>query len=591
MTWEGWYTLAVVAIMFVALWRNWLSTEFIVFGALIAVTIAGILPFEDALKGFSSKGMLTVAALFVVAAAVQYTGALTGIAHTVLGRPSRGAFALLRIMLPVSLLSPFLNNTPIVAIFTPIVRDWSKRMGISPSKVLIPLSYAAILGGMCTLIGTSTNLIVNGMMIARGEETLSMFELAGVGIPCVCVGILYFIFIGRHLLPDKKDIVDSLGEDSREYIVEMSVEPNCPYIGKTIESAGLRHLQGLFLAEIERENELRAPVAPTEVLREGDRLVFFGLAETIADLQTFKGLSPTEHVRNGIDTHKRGKRRLYEVVVSPRSPLVNTTIRDADFRRRYNAVVIAVHRNGERIKKKIGDISVRAGDTLLVEAREGFARVWANSSDFYLVSELSKTVRPAYEKAPQALITLIVMILLFAVWPQYVVLIAFATAFFMVLIKCLPAGRAKYTIDLSVLLVIASALGIGRALESSGVAGIAAAFIDSSIRSFGPMGALVVIYGMTTLMTEIITNNAAAALMVPIAFATAAHMNVSPRPFAIAVAIAASASFATPIGYQTNLIVYGPGGYRFSDFLKAGVPMNLLMWLVAMLTIPLWWSF
>lgn len=594
MTWEGLYTLGIILCMFVTLWRNKWSTEIVVFGALVALTIPGIVPLSDAMAGFSSEGMLTVGALFVVTGALQHTGALFTFARRVLGQPRSNARALVRIMLPVSLISPFLNNTPIVLIFTPIVREWSRRLGIAPSKVLIPLSYAAILGGMCTLVGTSTNIIVNSMMITRGEPTLTMFELTRVGIPCLIVGITYFLLVGRRLLPDRQVTVDALDENSREYIVEMTVEPSCPLIGKTIKDAGLRHLQGLFLAEIERGAELLAPVTPTEKLQAGDRLIFFGLAEMIADLQAIKGLSPTEHIRHSEPGAIQQKRRLYEVVVSPRSPLIGRTLRDADFRRRYNAIVIAIHRNGERVKKKIGDIIIHPGDTLMVEAHKSFSGEWVNSSDFYLISELSHQSRPAFEHAPRALALLVVMIILFSVMPQYIVLIAFATACAMVLFNCLPAGAAKYSIDLSVLLVIASSLGIGRALETSGAAetiGRAIVHIVQVSGPFGALAALAAIYGITMLMTEMITNNAAAALMVPIAFATAHQMAISPRPLAIAVALAASASFSTPIGYQTNLIVYGPGGYRFSDFIKVGLPMNLLVWLVAVCMIPLWWPF
>ncbi len=591
MSWQAWFTIAVVVLMFLALWRNVLSAEFIVFGALVLLVLARVITIPQSVAGFSNRGMLTVAALFVVAGAVQQTGALTTIAHRFLGASARGGHSLLRIMLPASLVSPFLNNTPIVAIFTPIVRDWAKRNNIAPSKVLIPLSYATILGGMCTLIGTSTNLIVNGMIVERGLPSMTMFELAKVGLPCLAAGIIYFLVIGRRLLPDRRDLIDQLGDERREYTVEMEVKPNCPYAGQSISKAGLRHLSGLFLAEIEREGEMLAPVGPNDVIQAGDRLVFFGLASTVVDLQKMKGLIPATDQHYKLSPEERRTSRLYEVVISPQSPLAGSNLRDAHFRRRYDAVVIAVHRNGERIKGKIGDIVIQPGDTLLLEGAKGFARVWYNSTDFYLISEVSKRIKPDYEKAPVSLAVLAVMVVVFSIWPKWIVAIAFAAAFAMVVLKCVSSTAAKQSIDLSVIVVIASALGVGRALENSGAASAIAGSLLHIVKFLGPLGALAVIYGLTTFFTEVITNNAAAALVVPIALSTASQLGVSPRPFIIAVAIAASASFATPIGYQTNLIVYGPGGYKFSDFLKVGLPMNLLIWIVAVCVIPIFWPF
>lgn len=591
MNWQTWYTIVVVVLMVIAFWRNYLSTEFTALGGLIALMAAGVIDIPAGLKGFSHSGMLTVAALFVVAGAMQYTGALVSIAERFLGRVASETTALIRLILPASLLSPFLNNTPIVAIFTPIVRDWAKRNDISPSKLLIPLSYATILGGMCTLIGTSTNLVVNGMMIDRGEQSMKLFELAGVGIPCLVTGVLYILLVGRHLLPARKALLERLDDERREYVVEMKVDPGSVLAGKTIAGAGLRHLKGLFLAELERGGKLFAPVSPNEQLQEGDRLVFFGITSTIVELQKIKGISPAADRHYNLTPGERQQRKLYEVVVSPRSPLNGMNIRESNFRRRYEAVVIAVHRNGIRLNKKIGDIIIRPGDTLLLEGTEGFAHTWYNSTDFYLVSELSQQITPHYEKAPLALIIMTLMVVTFAIWPGNIVLFAFGAAFILIVLKCITPAYAKQSIDLSVLLVIAAAIGIGTALEQSGAADMIARGLLRIIKPLGPIAALAAIYGLTTFFTEIISNNAAAAMIIPVAFSTAAQLEVSPRPFAIAVAVAASASFATPIGYQTNLIVYGPGGYTFSDFIKVGLPLNIMMWIVAVTVIPCIWSF
>jgi len=598
MDWQGWFTLSVLILMIIALVREILSPDIIVFMALGILVCTGILTPKEAVTGFSNKGMLTVAILFVVAGAIQNTGAFYGFFYAFLRKQKAHRKSFLRIIFPISFLSAFLNNTPIVVMFAPIIRKWAIEHNVSPSKYLIPLSYAAILGGMCTLIGTSTTLIVNGLIVDHHMRSMSMFEISKVGIPCVVVGLLYLKFIGNRLLPDKKDLIENVGETGREYLVEMRVQENSPLVGQSIETAGLRHLKGLFLVKIIRGDEILSAVAPKVQLKSADKLIFTGRIATIREIQNFNGLVPI----TGSDEEKdlKSTDKMAEAVVSPSSPLIGKTIRDSNFRTRYRASILAVHRNGERIDSKIGDIVLRPGDTLLLLTSDAFERSWAHSRDFYLVSALPESPIVSTSKTPIAIGILALMIIMATLGPYLpkigensidMFLCAFIAALLMIVSRCISPTEARKSIELNVLLVIACAFGIGIALEKTGVAAFVADGIISVFSCFGIVGILTGLYLVTIFFSAIITNNATAVLMFPIAYTTANHIAADPRPFAILIAIAASASFATPIAYQTNMIVYGSGGYRFSDYLKTGIPLNILLWIVAMITLPLFRHF
>ena len=597
MDWQGWFTLAVLVCMIVALVREVLGPDIIAFMALGVLVCTGILTPREAVIGFSNKGMLTVAILFVVAAAIQNTGALYGLFYSFLGK-KRHKRVFLRILAPISFFSAFLNNTPIVVMFAPLVRRWAIEHKISPSKYLLPLSYAAILGGMCTLIGTSTTLIVNGLMVDHDMPSMSMFEISKVGLPCALIGLLYLRFIGARLLPNRRDLIEDVMERGRDYLVEMRVQENSPLIGQNIEQAGLRHLKGLYLVKIIRGAETIAAVAPKVRLQGNDKLIFTGKVDTIRDLQSFNGLVPITGPDEERDLQNTDK--MAEAVVSPSSPLIGTTIRNSNFRTRYRASILAVHRNGARIDSKIGDIILHPGDTLLLLTSDAFERTWIHSQDFYLVSELPDTKKAATKQKPIALAILTLMILAATLGPYLprigdtsidMFVCAFGAAVLMLVTRCISPDEARKSLEVNVLLLIACAFGIGTALEKSGAAGYIAEVIIMGFSQFGTVGILAGLYLVTILFSAVITNNATAVLIFPIAYQTAAHLSLNPRPFAILVAIAASASFATPIAYQTNMIVHGPGGYKFSDFLKAGIPLNLLLWLVAVFAIPFFWTF
>jgi di/tricarboxylate transporter len=505
--------------------------------------------------------------------------------------------AQVRLMLPVVGVSAFLNNTPVVAMFIPVVNDWCKKSGLSPSKLFIPLSYAAILGGLCTLIGTSTNLVVQAQLVAAQRidptvPTLGMFTMTPVGLPVALVGVGFLLLVSRWLLPERRAFLADVA-DPRQYTIEMLIEPASPIAGQTIERAGLRRLPGAFLSAIERDGETMVAVGPDQVLRGNDRLVFVGVVDSIVDLQRMRGLVPaTDEVFKV--TASRLTHLLIEVVVSGTSGLVGRSIRESHFRTRYDAAVIAVYRDGERIQGKIGDIRIAPGDALLLQGHPDFVARHRNDRDFLLVSAVDGARPLRHERGWLAVAILAVMVLVASleeVLGVSVFLAATLGAGAMLATGCLSMDAARKSIDLPVLIGIVGALVIGQAIQKTGLGDQVASGIIGVAQAFGPWGVLAGVYLLTLFFTELVTNNAAVALAFPIAQAAAAQMGVHLLPFAIVVAIAASAGFATPLGYQTHLMVYGPGGYRFADFVKIGLPLDLLCMAVTVGLVPVFYPF
>ena len=589
MTLAGWTVIAVIVLCVTLLIRTSISADVVFLGGLTVLIVTQVIPVSEALSGFSNEGMLTVAALYVVAAGLKETGAIHYVIDKIIGRSKSIRRAQLRIMAPVMVMSAFLNNTPIVASFIPALEDWARKNRIPASKILIPLSYAAILGGTCTLIGTSTNLIVNGLLIEEtASRSLGIFEPAFVGIPCAIAGFLYLSIFGSKLLPTRGSGFDTF-KDPREYTIEMLVAENSTLAGQTIEEAGLRNLPGLFLVEIYRNGQIMAAVDPEISLQGNDRLIFTGIVDSIVDLQQTKGLNPATDQLFKLNSARR-EHLLIEAVVSPTHPVNGRTIKEGRFRNLYDAVVLAVARNGERVKEKIGDIELRTGDTLLLEAHSNFLEQYRNSSDYFLISGISNSSPPNYEKSGTAWATLGVMIGSVALGLLTMLQASFLAAGLMLLFRCCRAADAKSYIDWSVLLVIAASLGMGNAMQDTGAAKIMAEVFLGWVES-NPHGALIGTYLATWILTEMITNNAAAVLVFPIAISLAASFDVNHIPFVMTIMMAASASFSTPIGYQTNLMVYGPGGYKFTDFTKIGLPLNLILAVITVTLVPIIWPF
>ncbi|WP_018718203.1 SLC13 family permease [Arhodomonas aquaeolei] len=596
MTWEAWLTIAVVLAVIIGLARNAASPTTLLFGALGVLMTATALTGSDqllapaeAVAGFGNPGLVTVGLLFVVVAGLVRTGALAIISEPIVGRPRRLLSAQLRLLPPVSGLSAFLNNTPVVAMFLPVVSDLAKRTRLPASRLFLPLSYASIFGGMCTLIGTSTNLVVAGLI--QGEPAVApvaLFDLAWVGVPVALLGLAYILVASPRLLPDNRAALD-IDADPRRYTAEVVVDPDGPLVGRSIEQAGLRHLPGLFLAEIERDGQVLPAVAPSERLQAGDRLVFAGVVESVVDLQRMRGLQPATDQVHKLQG-RRDQRCMVEAVVSNECPLVGSSIRAGRFRSEYNAAVVAVARGGRRLSGKIGDIVLQAGDTLLLETHPSFLQRQRNGRDFFLVSQVEDSAPRRHDKAWIALGLLTAMVAAAASGVLTMLNAALLAAGGMVLTGCTSSAEARRHVDWSVLLVIGAALGVGQAMANSGAATTLA---DALVSAAGgrPWLVLLAVFAVTSLFTEMITNNAAAVLVFPVALSAAQGLGVNPTPFMICLMIAASASFSSPLGYQTNLMVFGPGGYRFADYLRFGLPLNLLTMAVAVTIAPLVWPF
>jgi di/tricarboxylate transporter len=622
MSTSAWISLCVTLAVFAALQlRRRVSADLLFLGGLVVVTLLGVIPPEDAVAGFANPAVLMIGSLFVVAAALRATGVLDWIGNQLLGTARTAGQALVRLSIAVVSISAFINNTPVVAMLVPVVLDWCRKRGVSPSRLLIPVSYFAILGGTCTMIGTSTNIVINGLL-AKSQvvnaqrpaaeqyspefraalKEMTLLEIGQVGLPCAMLGLVYLLTVGRRLLPDRSELVEQLGEQRREYTVEMLVQPTCRLIGKTVEQAGLRHLRGLFLIEIDRDDEVITPVTPRDTIRAGDRLIFTGVVTTIVDLVRIPGLVPAADITYEITATGPRPRRLSEAVISRSSPLIGTTVRAANFRQLYNAAVVAVHRNGARLRGKVGDVVVQAGDTLLLQTRTEFASHYRHSPDFYLVADVEGSQPRRHDRALLALLLVGVLIAWLGATSflgregmlgglASPAVAAVTVAGLMVFFRCLPIGEARSSIDLQVLITVAAALGLGRALTDSGAAEAVAGVLVDSVGRGHPYLLLAVLYLLSLVFTELITNTAVAIMLFPVGVAMAAAAGLSPRPFIMAIAVAASLSFITPIGYQTNLMVLGPGGYQPRDYMRIGWPLVALMTVTALVLIPIVWPF
>ncbi|PAP77113.1 SLC13 family permease [Rubrivirga marina] len=584
LSWEAWLTLAVVAALLVALVRGVARPDLLLLASLAPLLVAGVLTPEDAFAGFANPAVIAVGALFVVAAGVQATGALA-FADRLLFRNGEGVGrATARLMLTTATLSAFLNNTPLVAMLMPRVQAWCARAGVAPSKLMIPLSYAAIVGGTTTLIGTSTNLVVAGLVVEAGGPEMGLFDLTPIALPAALALVAWFGLVGHRLLPDRGLDAVEAGPVPAECLFEVRVAEGSPLVGRSVEEAGLRDLDGAYLAHIEPRDSEATPATPATVLRAGDRLLFVGALDALDGLLGRPGLGrPVRGLGDGLP--------LFEAVVAVGSELVGRTLREVAFRERYGGVVVGVRRRDRALTGGLGRAALEAGDLLLVEAPTGFAQRWGRDRDTFVVVA---RVRPGRAPAPPArratsLAILAGVIGVSAVFDVPIATTAFVGALAMVASGCLSGAEARRSVDLPVLLVIASAFGLGRAIEQTGLAEAVAVAVGGAAGPFGAMGVVVAAFVATSLLTELITNNAAAALMVGVGLESARAVGAPPEAFALAIAVAASCSFLTPIGYQTNMMVMSAGRYRVSDFLVSGAAANLIVGAVSLLMIWVVW--
>jgi di/tricarboxylate transporter len=608
MTLSGYIALVVVILMIIALLKELMRPGLVLFTAVVIFMVFGIITSNEALSGFSNKGMITVGILFLVSEGFKQTGALTKLAAVLL--PKKRApipRLILRLTIPIAAVSAFLNNTPMVIIFAPMIKKWAEKLSLPSQKFLIPLSYATIFGGTCTLIGTSTNLVVHGMMLDRGLDGFGFFELAKVGIFITIIGFLYLNVFSNRLLPGEVIPRHSFPNDIREYYFDVILQEGSSLIGKEIEKRRLPGLSEFVVKTVIRDGKhIRISNTPFEILQ-GDEMILAGKSEDIGFLMQKYGIS-LKCLESAEPGFLNQNLKLVEVVIAPRFPGIQKTIEEFDFRGHYNAVVMAVHRNGERITTNMQSVELKSGDNLMLLTTDDFTRYWGESRAFYMASEVGDMDSSKDRRKRWVAVAITLLMVVGATlggqikeflenrgseWNVELDMFFFAAVAMVLMASMKIFAAKKYTkpINWDVLITVASAFGISRALQNSGMADVIAHSVINFSKNMGPIGVLAAIFIITNLFTEIITNNAAAALSFPIALSAATQLGVDPRPFFIAIAIAASCSFSTPIGYQTNLIVQSIGNYKFGDYWKIGLPMNILAFIISMIVIPIFWSF
>lgn len=565
------YVLLIVFFLVLSLYREWFNPALTFFMATLALMLGRIISPDDVLQGLANQQIIIIFLLMLVTAGIRSILGPDAFSRLFNPRLSARAF-LLRMMVTVSSLSSVLNNTPIVAFMIPYVKDWARKTGYPVSKFLIPLSYATMLGGMVTVIGTSTNLVLNGLIHQYDLPLLGFRDFFYLGVTVTVAGGLYLYFFGYRQLPSNPNEIDALRENLKEYIIETEIGNQSPLVGKTVKDAGLRQLQDVFLVEIIRDEKVISPVSPDEVLEAKDSLFFSGNTQSIYQLiKDDNGLNvPEEHT-----AEPEGQFNFVEAVIPANSELIGVRIRDSDFRKKFNASIIAIHRNGKRVPGKVGEMHLAGGDFLLLLA--GDHRENGNDGKDLFFLSVPRKVKSDKGKNMR-LVGMATFALLAAgvtgLLPLFTVCLLILSG--LVFLGVFGLSEIRRELDLSLLLILVCALALSVALEKSGAAGSIAHVVILSVKDFGPVAVLAALFMATIMLTCLITNAAAVSLMFPIAMAIAQQISLPYTPFFAAIAFAASGSFMTPIGYQTNLMVYGPGGYSFKDFLRVGAPLTLL---------------
>ena len=554
-------------------------------GVLLAL---GLVTLEDGFSGFSNPATLTVAAMFVLSAGLQKTGA-TAVVGRMMVRFSRNHFAaLVVIMVAVTVMSAFVNNTAAVAVFIPLVTILATRRKIAASKLLIPLSYASQFGGVCTLIGTSTNLLVSSISAEAGYGEFSMFEFSRMGLILFAAGVAYFLIFGRWLLPDRQPHELATTYHLGEYVTELRIRHKSPLVGKSVLESRLGEDHDIrVLGVLNAEDEGWAPLR--RVLQPDDVLLVHGSLPDLMRLRGTMGLRIDADFKLRDETLQSEDLRLVEALVAPGSDLIGHTLKEVDFRNHYKALVLAMQRRGETINDRLGSVRLGLGDALLIQAHGTQIRELRRDADFIVLGEVpGSTLR---HKAPLAIGILLAVVGLaaFDVVPIPVAAVLGCVA--LVMTRILEPDDIYRSINWQVIFLLAGVLPLGVAMHTSGAAGFLASQAVSLVGDMGPVAVLAAIYLLAAIMTETMSNAAAAVLLAPIAISTAGHLGVDPKPFLMAITFAASTGFSTPVGYQTNTMIYNPGGYRYVDFLRAGVPLNILFCILSTIFIPRLWAF
>ncbi|MAV84434.1 MAG: SLC13 family permease [Puniceicoccaceae bacterium] len=604
MTWEILFIFGLLAFAIISfIWERISAdlTSLTVFGILLFVSMltkSDALPtLEETLGVFGNSAPLTIAGMFIVSAALERTGAIdliTGYLRKLVKLPYRGFMFVM--ILGVAGVSAFVNNTPVVIVLMPVILSLSREMGVASSKLLIPLSYASIFGGTCTLLGTSTNLLASGILLDAGHAPIGMFELASVGLPILAFGSIYLVLFGNKLLPHRETLTSILSDEERkEFITEAFIRAGSDLHGKTAnEGELLKH--GIRLLEIVRHG-IAVPGDPRDhKLLYGDRLVLACRPSGVAEAHSMKGITIQTELAEGLETIATDEGALVEGVVAPHASIAGLTLGEINFRQRFRMVVVAVHRKGTNQRERLSNLRLQAGDTLLMMGSTASIDSLANSDEIIILDRPRVPARSLRIKMPIAIATTIGIVTMATLNLVPIVSAVCLGVAVILLSGCMKAKDAYASVEWSILIIIFGMLALGQAMDSTGASLLIAENMTGLVAQFAPaylqnVIMLALIYVITSTFTEFLSNNAAVALMIPIALGIAVTLGVDPRPFVVASCIAASASFATPIGYQTNTYVYGVGGYRFFDFTKVGLPLNLICFLVTVTVVPIFWDF
>ena len=579
---DAYLVILIISLTFYLSYKEWVRPSLAFLGAILSFIVLGILPTDELLKGFSNPSIASIILLVLLTAGIRKNFNIEYFFDKIFKYAKTYHSFLLLMMGQVAVISSFVNNTPVVAAMTPYVFNWGKKKNISPSKLLIPLSFATICGGMITLIGTSTTLVLNGFLLDIGTVGLDTFNLFVIGVAVTITFILFILLFGYKLLPDHVDLVDEFKKNKREYLVETRLSMHSPLVNKNIKEAGLRNLKGVYLVEIVRKNITISPVEPSEFIEQEDTLIFAGNTTDIVDLvKSDLGIMlPEPDISSS-----NGQIDVIEAVISNGSSLVGKKVKDTDFRNRYDAAIVAIHRNGEKLSGKIGEIRISPGDLLLVYAGVNFRDRVDLYRDIYIVSNIKELFNPGKAKtySLMGIVVMAALLLAFGFFSLFTSLLIIFTM--MMALGMITRQDIKRELDVNMIAILVLSLAMGQAIIASGAAELISSLIIEALLPWGAIAILVGMLLLTTLLTSFVTNVGAIAIAFPLAYSITSTMQVDGAPFYLGIAFAASAAFITPIVYQTNLIIYGPGGYTFKDFFKIGIPVSIVYLLTVLVAV------
>ncbi|MEQ8925314.1 MAG: SLC13 family permease [Fulvivirga sp.] len=571
---QPYFVLGVILLLFTALYSELTKPAISFLFAALILVIGGVIIPKDIIDGLANESIVSIVLLILITAGFRSNFNIEGLLDSIFKNAKSYRQFLGLMMAKVAILSSFVNNTPVVVLMTPYVFEWGKKNKISPSKLLIPLSYATIFGGMITIIGTSTTLVLNGFLAKNGLVTINSLHLfyIGTSITLACIG--FILLIGNRLLPSRQDLIEKFELSKREYLIEKRLSHDSELVGKTVKEGGLRNLKGVYLVEIVRNDQIISPVNPNEIIEHKDILIFAGNTDTIIDL-TLSNVGI--ELPSNLEPSSGKNLQVVEGVISANNSLIGKTVKESNFRERYDAAVVAIHRNGERLSGKIGRIRIKAGDVLLMYVGKSFQEKVDLFKDLYIISGDLKEIKKSDNNDTLKFIGIfgiILTLLLTQYYSLFTSLLIITTV--MVGMRLITLQNIKRDLDINMVIILILSLAIGQAMIKSGAGKMLAHQIVELLMPYGNIGLLIGLMLITTMLTSFITNVGAVAISFPLALGITHDLGVDGAPFFLAIAFAASAAFITPIGYQTNLIVYGPGGYNFKDFLKIGTPVTLI---------------